>query len=56
LALCHAGTVLSVVISEIRQARWSETARLADDVGSGVLSGSFLFVIGSAGEPRAAPY
>jgi hypothetical protein len=45
-----------VVISEIWWAGRSETARLADDVGSGVLSGSFLIVIGSAGEPRAAPF
>jgi hypothetical protein len=46
LALCYAGTVLVVVISEIWRSRRSETARLADDIGSGLLWGSFLFVIG----------
>ena len=46
LALCYVGTVLVLVISEVWKSRRSESARLVDDVRSGVLWGSLLFVIG----------
>lgn len=46
LLLCYAGTVIVVVIGEIWNGRWSGPSRLAGDIGSAVLWGSLLFIIG----------
>ena len=48
LALCYAGTLLVMVIRETWRTRPSGPSDLAADIGSAVLWGSFLFVVGFA--------
>jgi hypothetical protein len=48
LALCYAGTVLVMVIRETWRTRLSGPSDLAADIGSAVLWGSFLFIVGVA--------
>ena len=47
-ALCYAGTLLVMVIRETWRTRPSGPSDLAADIGSAVMWGSFLFVVGVA--------